>query len=129
MASFRYKQTELRQGSEAGIVNYSLGLPLAVFIVVLRVPAQSRQTGAFLMWFVAIGVVLLLLKLSSVAPVADWGWLAVLSPFAAAVVWWAWADSSGLTKRRAMQRMEERKAARRERAIEALGQGDSNKRR
>ncbi len=81
------------------------------------------------MWFVAIGVLTLLLKLLGVAPVADWSWLLVLAPFAAAVAWWAWADSSGLTQRKAMQRMEDRKAARREKNIVALGQGDPTKKR
>ncbi|MBT9494850.1 MAG: TIGR04438 family Trp-rich protein [Paucibacter sp.] len=81
------------------------------------------------MWFVAIGVLTLLLKLLDVAPVAQWGWWLVLMPFAAAVAWWAWADASGLTKRKAMQRMEERKAARREKNIVALGQGDAKRKR
>jgi small Trp-rich protein len=81
------------------------------------------------MWFVLIGVLLLGLKLLGVAPVADWGWLAVLSPLGLAVAWWAWADSSGYTQRKAMQRLDERKTARRERAMDALGQGDPKKKR
>ncbi|MCV2361077.1 MULTISPECIES: TIGR04438 family Trp-rich protein [Roseateles] len=81
------------------------------------------------MWFVAIGVLTLLLKLLGIGPVAAWSWLLVLAPFAVAVVWWAWADSSGLTQRKAMQRLEERKAARREKNIVALGQGDPQKKR
>jgi small Trp-rich protein len=81
------------------------------------------------MWFVAIGVLTLLLKLLGVAPVSEWSWLLVLAPFGVAVAWWAWADSSGLTQRKAMQRMEDRKAARREKNIVALGQGDPNKKR
>ncbi len=81
------------------------------------------------MWFVAIGVLTLLLKLLGVQPVEQWSWLLVLAPFALAVVWWAWADSSGLTQRKAMQRMEERKAARREKNVVAMGQGDPKKRR
>lgn len=81
------------------------------------------------MWFVVIGVLTLVLKLLGVGPVGQWSWLMVLAPFGAAVAWWAWADSSGLTKRKAMQRMEERKAARREKNIVALGQGDPKKKR
>jgi len=81
------------------------------------------------MWFVAIGVVLLVLKLVPVAPVGDWSWFLVLSPFAAAVAWWAYADGSGLTQRKAMQRMDDRKEARRERSMEALGKGNPNKKR
>ncbi len=81
------------------------------------------------MWLVAVGVLTVLLKLLGVAPVADWGWWMVLIPFGLAVVWWAWADSSGLTQRKAMQRMEERKAARREKNIVAMGQSDPKKKR
>jgi small Trp-rich protein len=81
------------------------------------------------MWLVAIGVLTVLLKLLDVAPVAQWSWWLVLIPFGLAVVWWAWADSSGLTQRKAMQRMEDRKAARREKNIVALGQSDPKKKR
>jgi len=73
------------------------------------------------MIFVAVGVVLLLLKLLEIDPVAGWSWLWILSPFIAAVVWWLYADSTGLTQKRAIRRMEERKIARRERDMEALG--------
>ncbi|UDF33671.1 UNVERIFIED_ORG: TIGR04438 family Trp-rich protein [Shinella sp. XGS7] len=81
------------------------------------------------MWFVLIGVLLLLLKALGVVPVADWSWLLVLSPFAAAALWWLWADSSGLTQKRAMQRMDEKKEARRQKALDALGQGEKQRRR
>lgn len=84
------------------------------------------------MWFVAVGVALVLLKLLAFGPifgaVGDLSWWWVLSPFAGAVAWWAWADSSGLTQRKAMQRLDERKAARRAKALDALGQGDTRKR-
>lgn len=80
------------------------------------------------MWFIVIGVVLVLLKVLSVAPVADWSWLWVLLPFGLAVLWWAWADKSGMTQRKAMKRMDERKEARRQKALEALGQGDRQRR-
>ena len=36
-------------------------------------------------------------------------WLWVLSPFALAVAWWAWADSSGYTKRLAAEKEQKRK--------------------
>ena len=71
--------------------------------------------------FVAVGAVLLLLKMMEIDPVAGWSWWWILSPFGAAVAWWIYADSTGLTQRRAMRRMEERKVARRERDMEALG--------
>lgn len=81
------------------------------------------------MLFVAIGVVLLLLKLADLGPFGEWSWFLVLAPFGLAVLWWWYADKSGFTQRKAMQRMDERKAARRERSLEGLGQGDPNKRR
>jgi small Trp-rich protein len=81
------------------------------------------------MWFLAIGLVLLLLKLAAVAPVVDWSWLVVLAPFGLAIAWWAWADSHGYTQKKVMERMDERKAARREKALEALGQSEKQRRR
>jgi hypothetical protein len=45
----------------------------------------------------------------------------VLAPFAAAAVWWAFADSSGITQRREMDKLEEKKIERRRKAMEALG--------
>jgi len=79
------------------------------------------------MWFVAIGVVLLLLRFAGVEPVAAWSWWQIAIPFVLAVLWWAWADGSGYTQRLAMDRMDEKKAARREKAMDALGQLDPKK--
>ena len=70
---------------------------------------------------VAIGAILLLLKLLEIDPVSDWSWWIVLGPFGAAVAWWAYADSTGLTQRRAIKRMAQRKVQRRERDMAALG--------
>ena len=81
------------------------------------------------MLFIGAGVLLILLKLLGVAPVAAWAWWWVLAPFAGALVWWWWADASGYTKRREMDRMEERKEARRQKAMAALGQGEKDRRR
>jgi small Trp-rich protein len=75
---------------------------------------------AFTMGFLIVGLVLLTLKLMGIAPVADWGWLWVLLPFGLAAAWWTFADASGMTRRRAMQQMEDRKQARRQKAIDAL---------
>lgn len=69
----------------------------------------------------AIGAVLLLLKIFEIDPVAGWAWYWILAPFGGAFVWWVWADTTGWTQRRAIKRMEDRKQARRERDIEALG--------
>jgi small Trp-rich protein len=80
------------------------------------------------MWFVVIGTLLVVLKLVGVEPVAGWSWLWVLAPFGLAVLWWAWADKSGLTQRKAMDRLDERKEERRRKAMEALGQGEQQRR-
>lgn len=73
------------------------------------------------MWFIVLGVLLIALKLAEIGFVAAWTWWAVLSPFAVAAVWWAYADSSGLTKRREMDKVEDKKAERRRKNMEALG--------
>lgn len=73
------------------------------------------------MYFVALGVILLVMKLAELGPVGQWGWIAVLWPFAAAMLWWAYADKVGLTQKRAMDRMEERKDERRRKHLVALG--------
>ena len=75
------------------------------------------------MYFLGLGLALLALKFLEVAPVAGWDWWLVLSPLGLAVAWWAWADSSGYTRRKAMEREERRKQERIERSREAIGQG------
>ena len=72
------------------------------------------------MWFVILGTVLILLKALDIALVEK-SWLWVLSPFAGAVLWWWWADTTGYTKRKAMEKMDERTAERRRKNMEALG--------
>jgi small Trp-rich protein len=77
------------------------------------------------MGFVLIGVLFLVLRLGGWVKFSEsdfWAWLIVLAPFGLAVVWWAWADASGFTQRKAMDAMDARKAARRDQALEALGQ-------
>jgi small Trp-rich protein len=61
------------------------------------------------MYFVGLGLVMMALKYLVIGPVATLSWVWVLSPFACAVAWWAWADASGYTKKRAMERENERK--------------------
>jgi small Trp-rich protein len=73
------------------------------------------------MGFLIVGVILLGMKLAEFGPVADWSLWWVLLPFVLAVLWWSFADNSGLTQRRAMDKMDERKRARRERDMKALG--------
>ena len=70
---------------------------------------------------VAFGVVLLGLWWADIGPFGNLPWWVVAIPFAGAVLWWEFADSSGWTQRRVMDKMERRKAERREKAMEALG--------
>ena len=73
------------------------------------------------MYFVVIGVLLLVMKVAEFGVVAEWSWWGILSPFAAAVVWWAWADATGYTKARQAEREDRRVAARRERHLDNMG--------
>ncbi len=79
------------------------------------------------MYLLGIGLVLIALKFLEIGPTAAWSWWLVLSPLAAAAAWWAWADFSGYTKSKAMQRMDERKRERQEVARERLGLGVGGK--
>jgi small Trp-rich protein len=72
------------------------------------------------MYFLGLGLVLLIAKWQAYGPVATWPWWWVLLPFALAVAWWTWADYSGYTKRKAMQRENKRRDARRLRTKQAL---------
>jgi len=73
------------------------------------------------MYLLGLGLVLLLMKYLEVDPVATWSWWLVLAPFAAAAAWWAWADATGYTKRRAMEKMELKKKQRIDKQRESLG--------
>jgi len=64
------------------------------------------------MYFVGLGVALIIMKYLEFGPVANLSWVWVLSPFALASAWWWWADASGYTKKRAMERELARKNAR-----------------
>lgn len=89
-----------------------------------RLQLLARFTGPlpeFVMYLLIAGVVLLLLKYLEIGIVADWSWWVVLTPFALAVVWWAWADTTGYTKRKAMERMDQKKQNRIDKQRENLG--------
>ena len=75
------------------------------------------------MYALLLGVFLILLKYLEIGPVATWSWWWVLSPLGVAVAWWAWADASGYTKRKAMQKMDQRKQDRINKHKQALGMG------
>lgn len=74
------------------------------------------------MYILLIGILGVLLKYLEIGPVAELSWWWVLSPFALAVVWWSWADSSGYTKRKEIEKMEARKKLRIEKQRVAMGQ-------
>ena len=73
------------------------------------------------MLLLGVGIILLALKYLEMGPVAEWSWWVVLAPFALAVAWWTWADWSGYTKKKAMQRENDRKQARIDKTRESLG--------
>lgn len=79
------------------------------------------------MWLVVLGTLLTLLKLFDIALV-ETSWLWVLSPFAGAVAWWAWADATGYTKRRAMDKMDAKKEARRRKHLGDMGMDERGRR-
>jgi small Trp-rich protein len=73
------------------------------------------------MYFLGLGIVLLALKYLEIGPVAAWESWWVLSPFGLAVAWWAWADWSGYTKKKAVEKEYGRKQARIDKSRESLG--------
>lgn len=80
------------------------------------------------MYFLIAGVVLLLLKYLEIGAVAEWSWYVVLAPFGLAVLWWTWADWSGYTKKKAMEKMDKRKQDRINKARENIGLTPTKKR-
>ena len=81
------------------------------------------------MYFLGLGLVLLVLKYLGIGPVANLEWWQVLLPFGLAVAWWAWADASGYTKKKAMAREDARRQARIDKNNETLGIKPARKRR
>ncbi|MDE2400299.1 MAG: TIGR04438 family Trp-rich protein [Burkholderiales bacterium] len=84
------------------------------------------------MWFILIGVAMLVMNFAGIGPVGRWTWAdhwwALLLPFLCAVVWWAWVDMSGLTQRRAMEKEKAKTLARRQKDLHALGLQDPKNR-
>ena len=80
------------------------------------------------MYLLGIGIVLIVLKYLEIDPVAAWSGLWFLAPFGLAVAWWSWADATGYTKRKAMDRMDKRKQERLDKSREALGLGIKKRR-
>lgn len=74
------------------------------------------------MWFLGLGLVLMLLKYFGWAPVAQWAWWETMVPLGLAVAWWSWADYSGYTKRKRMQKEAQRHDERIQRLKKNMGQ-------
>ncbi len=73
------------------------------------------------MFFLIVGVIGMLLKYLEIGPVATLDWWIVLIPFGLAVLWWWWADASGYTKRKEMEKMDKRKQERIDKQRDAMG--------
>ena len=73
------------------------------------------------MYFLGLGLIFLAMKYLEIDPVAQWSWLVVFAPFGLAVAWWAWADASGYTKKKAMQKMDQRRIDRINKSKDAIG--------
>ena len=73
------------------------------------------------MYLLGLGLILLALKSLGIGAVANWDWWLVLLPFVLAVLWWAWADWSGYTKKKVMAREDRRRDERIERNRVAMG--------
>ncbi len=79
------------------------------------------------MFFVIIGVLIIVANLAGFGPFANWNWeftgdlWKFCVPFLFAVLWWIWADKSGLDKRREIEKMEAKKQARRADNLASLG--------
>jgi small Trp-rich protein len=84
------------------------------------------------MFFVVVGVVILLGHFLGLGPMAQWNWdltgdlWKFAAPFFLAGAWWTWSDASGRTKRLEMQREQERLAAKQRKISETLGAAAAN---
>ena len=79
------------------------------------------------MFFIIVGVLMIALNLLGIGPIGTWNWdftgdvWKFTVPFILAALWWAWADKSGLNKRREIEKMEARKQNRRTENLAAMG--------
>lgn len=81
------------------------------------------------MYFLGLGLIFLVMKYLELGPVAAWSWWVVMLPFGLAVAWWAWADSTGYTKKKVIERENARKQERLDRTRDALGMLSKKKKR
>ena len=73
------------------------------------------------MWMLLIALLLTVLRYLEVGPLAGLSWWWLLLPYGLTVAWWSFADATGWTKRRAVEREEVRKLKRIERQKAAMG--------
>ena len=72
------------------------------------------------MWMLLIALLLTLLKYLEIGPLAEVSWWWLLVPYGITAAWWSYADASGLTKRREVDKEEERRLKRIDRQKQAL---------
>ena len=84
------------------------------------VDLQHKDRGLY-MYLLGLGIILLLMKYLDIDPVVSWSWWIVLAPFGLAVAWWSWADASGYTRRKAMEREDKRRLDRINKQRDAMG--------
>jgi small Trp-rich protein len=77
--------------------------------------------------FVFLALLYLLLKYLDVSWLSSYSTWWVLLPLALAMVWWNLADQYGYTQKKAMERMDQKREARRLRQLEAMGRGPKRK--
>ena len=73
------------------------------------------------MYLLLIALLLTVLKGMEIGPVAEWSWWVVVGAYGTTAAWWWWADATGYTRRRAEDRMAERKQKRIAQQREAMG--------
>ena len=73
------------------------------------------------MLFLLMGIAAMLLKYLEVGPFATLSWWITLIPFGLAVAWWSFADATGYTKRREIDKMGKRKQERIDKQRDAMG--------
>ena len=83
------------------------------------------------MWFIVIGVAMLVMNFLGIGPVGEWTWAekwrVMLSPFGLALIWWWWSDASGRTTLKEMEKIDDKREARRQKNLELRGLNDKNK--
>jgi small Trp-rich protein len=99
---------------------YPITIAAMTFVIGLIFVRETKDVDIYV-----IGILVLLGQYFGVGPLATWtwadDWLLMLLPFALAIAWWTWCDATGYTRKKAMQRDDERRDARRQKAIDALG--------